>query len=223
MFENLMWELKGAMSAGIMSLAKTTGNSESSSGKKEEPPKERFHGLSMVVKKLDVIDTFNRLTAIGTPEKEAEKDANLIYDCKYLGLDLLDERCVDTIISKTKCSKDEIDDARYAFQLLMFLRENGITSLDDLEFVGMISSLLNTEKGELKDCDTVAAEHGLPLEPVIYVSSLLKKFSDNVNQQTEKQGGSGKTDQSIHQQTEKKTKRMQKPMSIATPDDQQQS
>lgn len=178
MFENLMWELKGAASAGIMSLAKT-GKHDNGKG---ELKKGRFHGLNMAVKKLNVLDTFNRLIAIGTPETEAEKDANLIFDCKYLGLDLLDDNCIDTIVSRTGFSKDDITEARYSFQLLAFLKENGITSLEDLEFVGMISSLLNTEQGGLKDCDTVAAEHGLPLESVIYVSSLLKKFGDDVNQ-----------------------------------------
>ena len=211
MFENLIWELKGAASAGIMSLAKTR---TCENNKKDESKKERFHDLNMAVKKLNVLDTFNRLIAIGTSEEEAEKNANLIFDCKYLGLNLLDDTCIDIIVSKTGFSKDEVDDARYSFQLLNFLKENNITSLEDLEFIGMISSLLNTEQGDLKDCDTVATEHGLPLESVIYVSSLLKKFSDGVNQHqpSERREASRKTtDQPVHQQAERKNKQMKKP------------
>lgn len=184
MFESLMWEIEGAIGAGLAYLEGTYGSSSSSSDtyfpKRNGIPSlaESIYRSTEADKLADVLEN------LGESRQNAKIYAKIIIFCERENI-ILDSGYAKDIIEKCKVSEDDVAGAADMNRLIIFLNNRGVKDMDSYKEIGLISRyLVDPKTMMMRDVTEVSKELDMPADRVTYVSTLLRDYAAMIQPKT---------------------------------------
>lgn len=184
MFESLMWEIEGAIGAGLAYLGGTYGSSSSSSDT-YFPKRNGIPSLAEAIYRSTEADKLaDILESLGESRQNAKTYAKIIIFCDRENI-ILDSGYAKDIVGKCKVSEDDVSGAADMNRLIIFLNNRGVKDMDSYKEIGLISRYLVDPKTKMmRDVTEVSKELDVPADRVTYVSTLLRDYAAMIQPKT---------------------------------------